>query len=109
MTPLSLIGGGVAGLGAPILLRRSKLRRHNIRQNRFRIGSALLGGLVATGTWQARPIVIRGKAAFCQHRPFEHGGVTFQMIPAEQADARSAVLRRFIEATCRMLATGALA
>lgn len=94
--------GGVALLA---LLLARKLRRDAIRQGGVRVGSAL-GWMVAPDGLHAHFTTIRGEAAFQDNQAFEYQGQEFLIVGYESVDDSSAVLRRYLGATCWMIPPG---
>ena len=93
---------GTAGVVALVALAlRAKLKRDAVRQDGQVVGSALYGG--ATGDGEALFAMLRGEPTFRADAPFEHGGRRYLLLSYEAYDDRSPVLRRFINARCRVV------
>ena len=100
MTTMLII---LAVLAVLALAVRQKLRRDAIHQNGAQVGSAILGGVGMPGEPSAHFVIIRGEPAFQENQPFQHQGKTYLIVSYASMDASSTVLRRFLEATCRIV------
>lgn len=99
---LTWVIGVVALSGISALAVRGKMRRDAIYQRGVWVGSAMSPYLAPGGT-DAHFAIVRGTADFQENRPFRRRGVVFQMVSWDGYDARSTVLRRFLNVTCRVL------
>lgn len=99
MTTILII---LATLALLALTLRYKLRRDAIYQNGVQVGSALLGALGQSGGPDAYFVIIRGEPPFREEQPFQHRKETYLILSYASLDTSSTVLRRFIEATCRV-------
>ncbi|QDD92852.1 hypothetical protein HVIM_03935 (plasmid) [Roseomonas mucosa] len=93
------IVAGLATLGA--LALRAKLKRDAILQDGQVVGSALYGGVVSDE--EALFVMLRGEPTFRADIPFEHDGHRYLLLSHEAYDDHSPVLRRFINARCRVM------
>lgn len=96
----------LATLALLALALRHKLRRDAIHQDGVQVGSALLGGPGQSKEPDAYFVVIRGEPAFKEDQPFQHREETYLILFYASMDASSTVLRRFFEATCRVVSPG---
>ena len=101
---MTWILGALLTVAAVVLLVRRKLHGDGIYQGGTYVGSALLAEAVYPDADRAAFLVVRGMPAFQPDQPFKHRRRRYLLVSFERCDESSTVLRRYMRASCEILA-----